>query len=299
MKIVILGKGKSGTTALLHMVAAAFPECRRVPGGFRAHARDRARSDADPHASFATKFTYNDDKGRSFEAVMQHISGEAYDKMIWVARDPRDNAVSNALYRWRRRHGKSGAQFRQCLEQVRRKERDPAAVPFHEIYRWTGDRGGPETVDELVTSETTRYERMVEFVRALGSDWFIFKYEDMIDRNLDALSAYLGREIRPIAQLPRDDRLKVRTKGYGDWRNWFVEEDVEIFRPVYAPYMNLVGYDCDDWTLNPNPSIDSALASEYMERLASDVGFERLRGVKRKVGRLFETATSFISRRSL
>jgi hypothetical protein len=32
MKIVVLGKGKSGTTALLHMIAAAFPECRPVPG---------------------------------------------------------------------------------------------------------------------------------------------------------------------------------------------------------------------------------------------------------------------------
>jgi hypothetical protein len=298
MKIVILGKGKSGTTALLHMIAAAFPECRLVPGGFRAHARDRARADADPNASFATKFTYNDDKGRSFGAVLQHLSDEAYDKKIWVARDPRDNAVSNALYRWRLRHGKSRAQFRQCLERVRQKEQNPTAVPFHEIYRWTGDRGGPENVEELATSEGTRYERMLEFVRALGSDWFIFKYEDMVDRNLDALSAYLGREIGPAAELPLDDRLKVRTKGYGDWRNWFVQEDVEIFRPIYTPYMNLVGYDSDDWALNPDPTIDSTLASEYMELLDSDVGFEGLPRVKQRVERLLGKATSFLSRRS-
>jgi len=298
MKIVILGKGKSGTTALLHMVAAAFPECRPVPGGFRAHARDRARPDADPAASFACKFTYNDDKGRSFGTVMQHIADEAYDKKIWVARDPRDNAVSNALYRWRRRHGKSRAQFRQCLERVQQKERDPGSVPFHEIYRFTGDPGGPESPAELIASERTRYERMAEFVASLDADWLIFKYEDFVDRKLEGLSAHLGRDVRPTAELPVADRLKVRTKGYGDWRNWFVPADVEIFRPIYTPYMDLVGYDSDDWALEPNPKIDPALASEYMERLASDAPFERIRDVAQQVGRLFGSATSILSRRS-
>ncbi len=81
------------------MVGAAFPECRQVLGGFRAHARERARRKADPNDSFACKFTYNEKKGRSFDAVMQHIADEGYEKKIWVTRDPRDNAVSDALYR--------------------------------------------------------------------------------------------------------------------------------------------------------------------------------------------------------
>jgi len=298
MKIVILGKGKSGTTVLHQMVAAAFPECRPVPGGFRAHARERAHPDADPAASFVCKFTYNDDRGRSFGAVMEHIADEVYDKKIWVARDPRDNAVSNALYRWRRRHGKSRAQFRQCLERVRQKERDPAAVPFHEIYRFTGDAGGPESPAELIVSERTRYERMVQFVESLGSDWLIFKYEDFVDRKLEALSAYLGRDLRAAAEVSLEDRLKVRTKGYGDWRNWFVPADVEMFRPIYTPYMDLVGYDSEDWALEPVPKIEPALASEYMKRLANDVPFERFHDVTRKVGRLVGSVTSILSRRS-
>lgn len=297
MKIVVLGKGKSGTTVLLHMIAAAFPECRPVLGGFRAHVKDRARLSSDPDESYACKFTYNDRKGRSFGAVMRHIAEEGYDKKIWVARDPRDNAVSDALFRWRRRHGKSRRQYRACLSLVQWKESDPGAVPFCEIYRFTGDFGGPQSLEELAEAERTRYEQMCGFVRDLRSDWFIFRYEDLVDRNFTALSAYLGREVRADVEIPRDDQLKARTRSYGDWRNWFLEEDVRILDPIYGPYMDLVGYDRSDWSLNPRPTVSPALASEYMKRLSVEGRFERLRGVREGVGKLYETATSIVGRR--
>ena len=298
MKIVVLGKGKSGTTALLHMIAAAFPECQPVLGGFHAHAKNRARPSSDPDESYACKFTYNDRKGRSFDAVMRHIAAEGYDKKIWVTRDPRDNAVSDALFRWRRRHGKSRQQYRACLALVQRKERAPDSVPFYEIYRYTGDSGGPHSLEQLVDEERTRYERMCEFVRDLGDDWFVFRYEDLVDRNFAALSAYLGRDVRADAEIPRDDQLKARTKSYGDWRNWFLEEDVRILEPVYAPYMDLVGYDSSDWKLNPDPTIDPAIASEYMQRLSLDGRPSGWKALAARIGRLTESAALSLGRRS-
>jgi hypothetical protein len=295
LKIVILGKGKSGTTVLMHMIAAAFPECRPVPGGFRAHVRDRREAGASAD-SLVCKFTYNDKKGRSFDAVKRHVADEGYHKKIWVTRDPRDNAVSDALFRWRRRHGKSGRQFRACLPLVERKERDPRAVDFSEIYRFTGDRGGPETLEKMIANERVRYQRMTDFVSSLGSDWFIFKYEDLVDEKFAALSEYLGREILPTSELPREDRVKARTKSYGDWRNWFTEEDVRIFEPLFAPYMELVGYDGDDWALDPEPKLDPATASLYMRRIAAEGRFDRLRDVKEGMRRLYGAAAGFVGR---
>jgi len=297
LKIVILGKGKSGTTVLMHMIAAAFPECRPVPGGFRAHVRER-RAAAVASEGVVCKFTYNDKKGRSFDAVMRHISDEGYDKKIWVTRDPRDNAVSDALFRWRRRHGKSRRQFRACLPLVERKERDPSAIDFSEIYRYTGDRGGPETLEKMIENERIRYQRMTDFVRSLGPDWFIFKYEDLVDGKFAALSDYLGREIRRPSELPREDRVKARTKSYGDWRNWFTEEDVRIFAPLFTPYMELAGYDAGDWALAPEPVVEPATASLYMRRIAAEGRFDRLRGVKERMGRLYGTAAGFVGRSS-
>ena len=294
MKIVILGKGKSGTTVLVHMLAAAFPECRPVPGGFRAHVRERRGANAGD--SFVCKFTYNDKKGRSFDTVMRHVADEGYHKKIWVTRDPRDNAVSDALFRWRRRHRKSGRQLRACLSLVERKQRDPRSVPFSEIYRFTGDPGGPETLEQMIANERRRYERMTDFVGGLGPDWFIFKYEDLVDGKLAALSEYLGREVLASSELPRDDRVKARTKSYGDWRNWFTEDDVRSFEPLFAPYMELVGYDAGDWELAPEASIDPATASEYIRRIAAEGRFDRLRSAKERVRRLYGAAARGVGR---
>lgn len=295
MKIVILGKGKSGTTALMHMIAAAFPECRLVPGGFRAHVRNCQKLGAAAD-DFVCKFTYNDKKGRSFDAVERHIADAGYDKKIWVTRDPRDNAVSDALFRWRRRHGKRGRQFRACLPLVERKEREPRAVDFSEIYRYSGDRGGPETREQMISNERIRYQRMTDFVSRLGPDWFIFKYEDLVDGKFAALSEYLGREILPAFELPREDEVKARTKSYGDWRNWFTEEDVRLFEPVFAPYMALVGYDGGDWELAEEPSVDPATASLYMRRIAAEGQGDRLRRVRERIGRLYRAAAAFVGR---
>jgi len=295
LKIVILGKGKSGTTVLVHMIAAAFPECRPVRGGFRAHVRERRRAGPSDD-SFVCKFTYNDKKGRSFDEVMRHIAEEGYDRKIWVARDPRDNVVSDALFRWRRRHGKSGRQFRACLPLVERKERDPRSVAFHEIHRFTGDPSGVQTLEQMIENERVRYQRMTDFVASLGRDWLIFKYEDLVDENLAALSEYLGREVRASTGLPREDLVKARTKSYGDWRNWFTEEDVRIFEPLYAPYMELVGYDSRDWELARDPEIDPETASAYMRRIAVEGRFDPLRSVRERVGWLRDAAAGLVGR---
>jgi hypothetical protein len=300
LKIVILGKGKSGTTALMHMVAAAFPECRSVPGGFRAHVRERMEQGAG-NDDFVCKFTYNDKKGRSFDAVERHIADEGYDKKVWVTRDPRDNAVSDALFRWRRRHGKSGRQYRLCLPLVERKERDPRSVDFSEIYCITGDLGGPETLEKMIANERIRYQRMTEFVRNLDSEWFIFKYEDLVDGNFAALSEYLGREVQSTFELPREDRVKARTKSYGDWRNWFTEDDVRIFEPLFAPYMESVGYDAADWELAPEARVDPETASLYMRRIAAEGRFDRfdrLRAMKEGAARLYGAAVARLGRSS-
>ena len=74
----------------------------------------------------------------------------------------------------------------------------------------------------------------------------LFHYEDLVDERFNDLEAYLGFALTGDAQVgPRLSRV-VRTKGSGDWRNWFTAADVERFRPIYADYMQRHGYK-DDW----------------------------------------------------
>ncbi|HFD80895.1 MAG TPA: hypothetical protein ENK05_10985, partial [Gammaproteobacteria bacterium] len=252
MKNLILGLGKSGTTALVYKVAGGLPGCQAFSGG-------HPGKYVGDYENAVYKHTYEERKGKDFDLYREHLSREQYDRKIWIARDPRDAAVSRMLYRWH--GGILGArkQFEAHLQRVLAKEEDPRALPFCEICRYSGKgEHWPLSIREVVEEEVVRYRRMCEFVGELGDDWFLFTYEDMVAGNYGALNEYLGFEVKADQEVPQTTgKAKViRKKATGDWRHWFTEEDVELFRPAYQPYMELIGYDCDDWELAPEPLIE-------------------------------------------
>ena len=93
MKILILGRGKSGTTAILFKVAGGLPDCRAFSGG------DIGKHLGD-YENAVYKQTYSERKGRTLNAYREHATEIGYDRKIWMARDPRDAAVSRMLFRW-------------------------------------------------------------------------------------------------------------------------------------------------------------------------------------------------------
>lgn len=265
MKILILGRGKSGTTALLFKMAAGLPNCRAFSGG-------HPGKYAGDFENAVYKHTYSERKGKTFEVYEQHVGETQYDRKVWIARDPRDIAVSRMLFRWHKGTKGSWKQYRTHLELVQKKERDPKSIPFHVLCQYIGHGRWPMTIEEVVEDERLRYQRMSEFVKSLSRDWHMFKYEDMIQGNFADLNKYLGFEIRNEAEVPEaTGKAKVaRKKAFGDWRNWFTEEDVEVFKSAYLPYMETVGYDCNDWVVSSQPNIEPEYSSLYMKRLVRD-----------------------------
>lgn len=281
MKVFILGVGKSGTTALLHKVAAGIPNCKSFSGG---HPGKYVGN----YKNAVYKHTYSERKGKSFDLYRSHLAKEHYDKKIWISRDPRDTAVSEMLFRWHRGYTGRKKQFQAHLDAVLKKEKDPRSVPFHEICRHAGHHHWPMTTEEVVESERTRYRKMTDFVTSLGDDWFLFTYEDMIASRYQELNRYLGFTAGEEAEVAAGYGKVVRKRASGDWRHWFTEEDVELFRPAYQPYMEAVGYDPDDWTLESNPVIEPRYASEYMQslpkRVAKDTVIRYARRVLQRLG---------------
>ena len=199
----------------------------------------------------------------------EHLNKEHYDRKIWMARDPRDAAVSRMLYRWHKGFAGKKKQYEAHLDLVLKKEKDPSSVTFSEICRFTGHNGWPRPVEQVVAEERHRYQQMVDFVNKLDSDWFLFTFEDMVNGKFDALNNYLQFEVQADATVPSaSGKAKViRKKSTGDWRHWFTAEDVEIFKPAFKPYMELIGYDCNDWSSNPDPVIEPEYSSVYMQNL--------------------------------
>jgi hypothetical protein len=275
MKIFILGVGKSGTTALVYKVAGGLPDCQAFSGG-------QPGKYIGNYKNAVYKHTYEERKGKSFDLYRDHLQKEQYDRKIWMARDPRDSAVSRLLYRWHKGHSGNKKQFSAYLDLILQKEQDPKSVSFHEICRYAGYGKWPRPVNDVVNEERSRYENMTKFVKALGKDWFLFKYEDMVTNNFSGLNAYLGFGVDRDAEVPvSTGKAKVvRKKAIGDWRHWFTQEDVALFKPIYQPYMEAIGYDCEDWSLEPNPMIEPQFSSGYIQNLQKRKNMDSLRWIK-------------------
>jgi hypothetical protein len=263
MKILILGTGKSGTTALVYKLAGGLPNCKAFSGG-------RPGKYIGDYENAVYKHTYEESKGKSFELFREHLKKEHYDRKVWIARDPRDVAVSRMLYRWQKGIKGQKEQYQAHLQLVLDKEKDPGTVSFAEICRYVGYNEWPRAVEEAIEEERARYRNMSDFVNSLTDDWFLFTYEDMIAKDYQALDTYLGFNVRDAAEVPvSTGKAKVvRKKATGDWRHWFTQEDIELYKPAYLPYMEVIGYDGDDWTLNADPVIEPEFSSGYMQQLA-------------------------------
>lgn len=266
MKVMILGTGKSGTTAMVYKVSGNLPNCHAFSGG-------KPGKYVGDYENAVYKHTYEERKGKSFDVYRQHLEKEHYDRKIWMARDPRDVAVSRMLYRWHRGTLGSKKQYEAHVQLVLKKEKNPQAVPFFEICRYAGNGSWPLSREQVFEEERRRYERMRDFVKSLGSDWFIFKYEDMVTNHFDELNRYLGFIVRTEAEVPKGSGKEkvVRKKASGDWRHWFLQEDVEFFKPAFQPYMETIGYDVNDWAISPSPKIEPEFSSIYMQGLPKKV----------------------------
>jgi hypothetical protein len=262
MKVLILGTGKTGTTVMVYKVSGGLPNCHAFSGG-------RPGKYVGDYENAVYKHTYEERKGKSFELFREHLDKEHYDRKIWMARDPRDAAVSRMLYRWHKGFRGRKKQYEAHLDLVLQKEKDPQSIPFIEICRYAGFNGWPQTREQVVEEEQKRYQQMTDFVKGLGSNWFLFTFEDMVANKFEALNNYLGFTVQADANVPSaSGKTKViRKKATGDWRHWFTGEDVELFKPAYMPYMELIGYDCNDWTPDPNPVIEPEFSSVYMQNL--------------------------------
>ena len=281
MKIMILAIGRSGTTALLHKVGAALPDSRIFSGG-------KPDKVAGFNGNGVCKFTYNEPKGRTFDMFREHLRQTEYDRKIWIARDPRDNALSRFLFRWYRGSKSDKDQYRAVIDLVEKKEKNSGSVPFHTLMRYRGQKLQPFTsAAEVGEDERRTFDQIHNFVSGLGNDWCIFKYEDLVANNFAELSEYLGFEIKAATNIDKSTQKVARKKSTGDWRHWYTEEDVQLFRPLYTPYMDLIGYDSNDWNLHDKQVIEPEYASLYLRRLPRRRRLDSLQRFKEKMFRFF------------
>jgi hypothetical protein len=248
-RILVTGNLKTGSTALFYSIKNALPKdsiCLFEPDSSGAMLPE----------------------GISVPVLVKCFMerAEAFDhfnKKILITRDPRDQIISQMLYRPFNIIVKKliipqeqlESVIHQVLGLIQDKVNDPRAVSVREIRGLLRleEGAGPQ-------------ERLVDYYRR-HRDVMIFKYEDYVDGRLDQLNKYLGLTIKKSEDIPV--KRVIRSKSYGNWKDWFTPGDVEYYKTIFGPYMEIFGYP-DNWELNPQPAIDPSTSYSYVEKLIAE-----------------------------
>ena len=256
MRAVVVGLGKSGTTALVYAIRSAMPPDTQVLFEPRTFVEVKATNVA-AKVLLHPRFPLHPSFYRQFE------------KIILIVRDPRDILVSKGLYRI---YGGNPLhadlpKLHQYVELLRMKEREPRSVPFMRILALFASLNGRPPNPDL--GITRRLNDIVQFQHAFPA-CLVYRYEAMVDNQFGAVAEYLSLpQERMKPEVPASLRRVVRSRRAGNWRDWFCAEDVEHYRPLLSPFMRRYGY-ADDWKLADAPSIPAEEASEYVLRLARE-----------------------------
>jgi len=255
MNIVIAGQPKSGTTGLYQTVKKAMLSsgieflCLFEPKGPKPW--ESYFSKCDKESSLLTKIML---KRRFFESDAVN----AFDKRIMITRDPRDRLLSAFLFKALSRPIKVRKYIPGFVKLLKEKENAPANISFLELVD-KADQMGFGSLDYKKISEVLLYQNNIISTKK----FFSLKYEAFVSNEFESLSDYLGM---PIAgNEPQSNWLKhiERSRGYGEWRNWFTPKDVEVLRPLLQPAMDKIGYP-DNWELPKKQFIESSTSSEYV-----------------------------------
>jgi hypothetical protein len=261
MKILILGVPKTGTTYLYYMLKNVMPAhtaCFFEP-------KSLADVTTDTRQDFSlTKFLVT---SAAFNELLRPEALDNYDKVVLLIRDPRDLLVSTFMYSIYDMYILQDlALFGQFMTLLKVKEKKPRSLSMKkllEIQAQINDSGPTETL-EFVKAGLGMSSMLVDRFDKL----FTIKYEDLVDGRLEDLERYLGMPLSDRdPHIALEHQLVARSKSYGDWRNWYLQEDVECFEKSFTWYINEFQYPTD-WDLASPSVLDPERLSRYAMRLA-------------------------------
>lgn len=240
--ILILGAAKSGTTALFYAIRSALTGGLglKVEGNFEP-------VDADDILQYLR--TSADDV-KLVKALLGPILrrgsllSEQFDRRIVIYRDPRDNIVSRIVFILTRLFPLSEREkIAEAKELLRQKEQSPGTISIVSIVKELARLSGRTELLEEMRSNATLPALMK---RRHGDQYFMMPYDDLVNENFSSLSTYLGFQVTGRFETDERHAFVARTKTSGEWRNWFLDEDVAYFASAVADDFRLLGFDPDE-----------------------------------------------------
>lgn len=268
MKYLVLGQGKSGTTA----IARALELGAGPPVQVLFEPRNLASVTAPaPSSSVVAKM------------LIDHWSPEDrahidwFDRCVFIARDPRDTVISRLLYRvYDMQFIHDPQKLEKFLAALKAKEQSPAEHTVQSLF---------DLLEKLEGSRSElRYlihvhKKAVDTWRTMMDTAHLLRYEDFVDDRTEAVSAYLGFHVDAHVEVDPRWRRVTRTKSHGSWKHWFTPADDSLAKTAFADYLDTFLY--DDWEKPPIQIIDPEHSSKYVERVVEEAQRRKARGGRR------------------
>ena len=259
-KIVIFGQYKSGTTALFSKIHNSLPATTRTLFEPLTYVQDAKDAERWVLAKTILKFPGHPEPV-DYETFL------AFDRKVYLTRDPRDWLVSATLFLAQEKpsiYSDAAAQAF-VMDYLRAKEQNPRGAPLKTLLEFI--QQAPPVLSLAYFCQRTQglHEWCFEFENRL-QDYTWVKYEDFIDGRIQNLIDYLEIPLYGDAQVADRYQHVVRSKSYGSWRHWLTAEDIDFFQPFFQPYIERYNYPAN-WDLSENPKIDPQHSSEYVARV--------------------------------
>ncbi len=258
-RVVIFGPYKSGTTGLFYKIKNSLSGTVRTLFEPRRYLRENG----DAGSWVLSKTILGAGEGPENVKYSDFL---AFEKKIYLSRDPRDLMVSGILFIIQQEPSiyNNDERLVRILNLLRQKEADPKSISLCRLFERIVDESDLHSFRQVTEWLGFQYRWLVEFENRLD-DYCPVKYEDFVDGKLEGLEEYLGF---PLTGEPHVDPVHdhvPRTLTYNNWKNWFLEEDVSFFKPFFDAYIERYGYP-DDWRPNDKQSIKPEHCSQYVVR---------------------------------
>lgn len=251
MRVLIVGEGKSGTTALLRSISTTLDDPVEL-----FEPLEMTEDDLVPESLVIKKLLL------SWKPSERTVL-DRFDKRVLIVRDPRDRLISQLLYDAYNKADRLNADQREkWLEVLRRKTENPKGVSFIHLINawWRFSR------TDLISHHVRATDRSGSFQRRFGSQFFTLKYEDYVDGSFEAIDEYLGVTLAP-GEVQGSETRVARSGTHGEWRDWLTPIDVKMLRPMTHDWLKDTGYDFRDWELNEPDGLDPATTVDYVQSL--------------------------------
>lgn len=256
-RVVIFAPYKTGSTALFHAVRESWPG-REPDLYFEPESLPELSGCASGGALAKVILGAH---GRTPWETVQQVSGVTHP--VVLVRDPRDWVISGMLFVIRERPEiyRDADRMNHFLRLLHEKETSPDQVPMIPILRYVTGFDHLEWIGELLSGYLDAESRM--------SGHQVFPYEFLVRQEFDSLNRFLGFSVSSPENLPAAHAHVPRSRTFGDWRNWFLEEDLDVLLPLLYPYLTHYGYDPDESPAE-KPAILPEHSSEYVKRILKD-----------------------------